>query len=124
MNKEQLNKELNELLGIEPELIYHMKGYTCNKEDLREIGSEYVNFKIYPGNRVKKVTKEYVDFFEPANFVKLLEIDLLLEGQIVFTAGYGSLEEQLITSVINKIKKYNTYLVLASVKAQQTEWER
>jgi len=101
MNKEQLNKELNELLWIEP----------------------------------------VVDFFEPANFVKLLEMlyslnSNLLDASYQFTIfngifvenflselGWELLNRKTISEKLPNSEEAKERLDVLQ-KAQQTEWER
>lgn len=140
-----LSKQLCELCGIEPKTRYHVRiagpVYKISKETVLK------NSKIFrsPSIKVRKVTKDYPDFSNPGNFVKLLNLptEIIKKNGQEFSAksiwwivnidskDYNALAPyyfddlliRLIVILENKNKKYSSeFLCKIKQTIKETQW--
>lgn len=123
----ELSKKLCKLCGIEPKTRYHVRiagpVYKISKETVLK------HSKIFrsPSIKVRKVTKDYPDFSNPENFVRLFDLTLPQKG-IPTIAEFVTYEHLTITdsndflAKLIEMLKDDSYVTEIKQSIREAEW--
>lgn len=129
MTKE-LSKELCKLCGIEPKTRYHVRiagpVYKISKETVLK------NSKIFrsPSIKVRKVTKNYPDFSNPENFVKLFGLPVKVDCSEptetilhILTAHFHIFDDESFLCALYKyLNGYGDYKAQVIEAIREAQW--
>ena len=126
MTKE-LSKKLCELCGIEPKIRYHVKiagtVYKISKDNVLKHSGIFKSVGI----KIRKVTKDYPDFINPENFVRLFDLTLPQKG-IPTIAEFVTYEHLTITdskdflAKLIEMLKDDSYVAEIKQSIREAEW--
>lgn len=129
MTKE-LSKKLCKLCGIEPKTRYHVEiagtVYKTSKENVLK------NLKIFrsPNIKVRKVTKNYPDFRNPENFVKLFGLPVKINSSepeetiahILTTYFHIFNDESFLYALCKYLEGYGKYKAQVIEAIREARW--